>query len=100
LTANFPTVINPPSLFRSRLMARCKKNKRGWGTILKSILFIAAVLLTLNGCSNREVYNSLQGAKQNECNKIVDNNERQRCFENANKNYDRYQQQKDAAPAK
>jgi hypothetical protein len=68
--------------------------------ILRQILFIAALAATLHGCSNREVYNSLQGAKQNECNKIVDDNQRQRCFEDANRNYDRYQRERDATSNK
>lgn len=71
-------------------------------TLLKSITLIVSlvpVLLMSYGCSNREVYDSLQGAKQNECNKVVDNNERQRCFEDANKSYDRYQREREA-PAK
>jgi hypothetical protein len=72
---------------------------------LKSMASVTAVTLAfslflLAGCSNREVYDSMQGAKQNECNKIVDNNERQRCFEDANKSYDRYQREREAAPAK
>jgi hypothetical protein len=69
--------------------------------LLKSILLVAAVtLFSLTGCSNREVYNSLQGAKQNECNKIVDDNQRQHCFEEANRNYDRYQREQNATPNK
>jgi hypothetical protein len=64
------------------------------------ILLIAALATALNGCSNREVYNSLQGAKQNECNKIVDDNQRRHCFEEANRNYDRYQREQNATPNK
>ena len=63
------------------------------GFIVK-IIFILAALLALCGCSDRQVYDSLQGAKQNDCNKIADNNERERCFAAANQSYDRYEQER------
>ena len=60
---------------------------------MKSILFIAA-LLALTACSNRQAYDSLQGARQQECSKIADNGERERCYQNANKPHDRYEQER------
>ncbi|HSB95765.1 MAG TPA: hypothetical protein VLC91_04930 [Spongiibacteraceae bacterium] len=67
--------------------------------LFASSLFLSSLFLIM-GCSNREVYDSLQGAKQNECNKIVDNNERQRCFDDAGKSYDRYRREREAEPVK
>jgi hypothetical protein len=68
--------------------------------ILLAPVLLTSSLFALTGCSNRQVYDSLQGAKQNECNKIADNNERQRCFDDAGKSYDRYQRERETAPAK
>jgi len=67
--------------------------------LLASSLFSSSLFL-ITGCSNREVYDSLQGAKQNECNKIADNSARQRCFDDAGKSYDRYQRERETAPSK
>lgn len=68
--------------------------------VLGMMVSLAPALLALSGCSNRQVYDSLQGAKQNECSKVVDNSERQRCFDDANKSYDRYRREREAAPTK
>jgi hypothetical protein len=57
---------------------------------MKSFLLIVP-LLTLTACSNREVYDSLQGARQNECGKIVDDNTRQQCYSDAGKSHDHYE---------
>jgi hypothetical protein len=60
---------------------------------MKFILFTTA-LLALTACSNREVYDSLQGARQQECGKIIDDSARQRCFSEAGKSHDRYEKER------
>lgn len=59
------------------------------------LLFLLTVVIAIGGCSNREAYQSLQGPRQNDCNAIADNTERERCFAAADKSYDRYRQERD-----
>ncbi len=60
---------------------------------MKPFLLIAT-LLALTACTNRQAYDSLQGARQQECGKIVDANERARCYGVASQPYDRYEQER------
>jgi hypothetical protein len=53
-----------------------------------------AAIAVLSGCSNQEIYNSQQGAKENECQKIIDANERHRCLEAAHESYDKYEKRR------
>lgn len=59
------------------------------------VMVLAAVLLA--SCSSRQVYDSAQGWRQNECNKIVDPDKQRACLEEADKSYDAYKKEKDAA---
>jgi hypothetical protein len=56
---------------------------------------IAALLLALAACSDRQLYQSAAGWRQNECQKILENAERARCLEAANKDYDSYRKERD-----
>ena len=56
-----------------------------------------AVLLGLAACSGEQVYNSAQGWRENECNKLLDPARQQACLEQARKPYDDYRKEKDAA---
>jgi hypothetical protein len=58
------------------------------------ICVIAAAVL-IGGCSNEQVYNSIHGAKETECQKILDAGERNRCLNDAHKPYSTYKQQRD-----
>jgi hypothetical protein len=60
---------------------------------MKFLSFLA-ILLALTACTNREVYDSLQGARQNECSKIVDDGARQQCYSDAGKSHDRYEKER------
>lgn len=62
---------------------------------MSRLIGVLAVAALLNACSNKEVYNSLQGAKENECRQIVDADARTRCFDNARTSYDNYKQQRE-----
>jgi hypothetical protein len=52
------------------------------------------VLLALAGCSNREVYDSLQGARADRCRQVADGDARQRCYDDAYKSYEKYQRER------
>lgn len=54
-----------------------------------------AVLLALTACSNRQVYNTLKGARHYECNQIRDTNKQESCMASANKSYNNYEAQRD-----
>jgi hypothetical protein len=55
-------------------------------------------MLVVAGCSGRQVYQSAAGWRQNECQKILEDAERARCMEQANKDYDTYSKEKGASP--
>lgn len=54
-------------------------------------LLVASGLL---GCTNQQAYNSMEGAREHECRQIADANERDLCFANARKPYDKYEQER------
>ncbi len=64
----------------------------------KYLGLVAAALLA--GCSHEQMYNSMQGAKENECQKIIDASERARCLDNAHMPYQQYRQQRDDSISK
>lgn len=47
-----------------------------------------------SACSSRQAYGSGQAWQQNECGKIPDMQERQRCMGSASTSYDAYQRQR------
>jgi hypothetical protein len=51
------------------------------------------------GCSSQQLYGAGQEWQRNECRKLNDSQERQRCMNSANTSYDDYQKQSDAAKA-
>jgi hypothetical protein len=54
-------------------------------------------MLALAGCSGRQIYQSAAGWRMNECQKILDDAERARCLQSANKDYDTYKKEKGGA---
>lgn len=54
---------------------------------------VAAATLT-SACSSRQAYDSGQAWQRNECNRIADAQERQRCMNSASTSYDSYQRQR------
>ena len=56
-------------------------------------LLLAATLGT--ACSSQQTYATGQTWQRNECNKIIDPTDRQRCIARANESYDNYQRQVD-----
>lgn len=51
----------------------------------------AIAVLLLTGCTSREIYDASQGWRRNECNKIAEQEKRDRCLkEEAGRSYDDY----------
>jgi hypothetical protein len=61
-------------------------------------VLILVSMLVLAGCSGRQIYQSAAGWRQNECQKILEDAERARCMEQANKDYDTYSKERNASP--
>lgn len=60
-------------------------------------LAFAAALLALAGCSQRALYQSAQAWQQQECWKLSNAAERQRCLASSATSWDAYQRQREAA---
>jgi hypothetical protein len=58
---------------------------------------ICGFVLLSSGCTAKQIYESGQGLRQNECYKIANENERSRCNEDANKSYEKYKRERDEA---
>jgi hypothetical protein len=52
---------------------------------------IAFLLLAAAGCTSEQLYNSAQGWREAECNKILDTPRRERCMKEAARSHDSYQ---------
>jgi hypothetical protein len=53
--------------------------------------------LGLSSCSSQQLYGAGQEWQKNECNKIIDTQERNRCMSSTRTSYDDYKRQSDAA---
>lgn len=58
---------------------------------------LAALALLAAGCSTRELYAVGQGWQRQECVKIADAAQRERCMASAARSYEEYQREVDAA---
>jgi hypothetical protein len=67
----------------------------------RSSLYAAALLslTSLLGCSSQQLYGAGQAWQQQECNKIMDAQERGRCMASANTSYEEYKRQSESAKA-
>jgi hypothetical protein len=66
----------------------------------KSLVMLAVApmaLWALPGCSSRAVYQTMQGWQQQECRKLPDAAERQRCLGSTAASYDDYRRAREAA---
>lgn len=61
---------------------------------MKNFLTAISIAAVLSGCTNQGTYNSLQGARENECRQIVDTRARDQCFDDARKPYGKYEQER------
>jgi hypothetical protein len=56
--------------------------------------YVAIVVLSFSsGCSSQQIYNTGQAWQQNQCNRIVDGSERERCLSKVNMPYEEYKRQ-------
>lgn len=60
--------------------------------LLVAVLFLG---IACTGCSNKELYKAGRGWQHTECQKIVDNEERARCMEAANKSHEQYEKERE-----
>lgn len=65
---------------------------------LPSTLLLLAVA-GLPGCSTQQAYGGGQAWQRQECNKLMDADQRSRCMASANTSYDDYKRQAEAAKA-
>ena len=61
---------------------------------MKSFFIIAAATALMTACTSEQAYNSVKGYQQDQCNRRVDNRDREQCLKDADTNYDEYQKQK------
>jgi hypothetical protein len=64
--------------------------------LVSSVVLMSIVLLALPGCSSRAAYQTVQGWQQQECRKLPDAAERQRCLNSTAASYDDYRRQREA----
>lgn len=58
---------------------------------------LALIAISTASCSSQQAYSTGQAVQRNECNKINDFQDRQRCMEKANMSHETYQRQAEAA---
>jgi hypothetical protein len=64
---------------------------------LSQSIVVMAVALSAAACSPQQFYGVGQTWQRNECNKIIDSQERARCNASASKSFDAYQREAEAA---
>lgn len=64
-----------------------------------ALLAITALVACVGclGCSSQQLYGTGQAMQRNECNKLADLAERQRCMEAVNRSHDSYEREAAAA---
>ena len=65
--------------------------------MMKLLSLFTVFVLPLAACSSQELYHVGQGWQKQECQKLADLAERQRCEKSAALSYDRYRAEADAA---
>ena len=63
------------------------------GNAVKRALVTVVVLLVASGCTTRQAYYSTQTWQRNECNKLIDQNERDRCIGRTSLTFEDYKRQ-------
>lgn len=58
---------------------------------------VSLILLLLSGCTTQRAYYAGQEWQRNQCNKLVDPNERERCLSKTDMSYEDYKRETDAA---
>jgi hypothetical protein len=58
---------------------------------------LVVVMTAMAGCTWQQAYSSTQGWQQNQCYRLVEQTERERCLANASTSYDDYRRQIEGA---
>ena len=61
------------------------------------LIGVAALMLSVTGCTWQQAYSASQTFQRNACNRLVEQTERERCLSNTNMTYDNYRRQTEAA---
>ena len=56
---------------------------------------VAATLTVTSGCATQQLYSTGQAWQRNQCTRLVDQQERERCMANAGASYETYKKQSD-----
>lgn len=59
--------------------------------------FVLVTLALLAGCTSQQLYNVAQGWQHQECQRIADREERQRCEKSTAMSYEQYRREREAA---
>jgi len=62
-----------------------------WGLLCAA----GAIAIAASGCTTRQTYNAMQAWQRNECNRIVEQSEHERCLARTTTSYEDYQRQTD-----
>jgi hypothetical protein len=71
--------------------SRFNRTARRWR--LRLNVLIGAALLALAGCSWQQAFLSAQGWQRNQCNRLTEQAERDRCLKNTKMSYEDYRRQ-------
>jgi hypothetical protein len=71
------------------------KIKAPKGKAMKCSIMLLTCFIACASCSNKELYNASRGWQQNECQKIVENEDRARCMEAATKSFEQYKKEQE-----
>jgi hypothetical protein len=63
-------------------------------------ILASALWFLLSACSSQQLYQSTQGLRQNECDRLMNADKRQQCIDAANKSYDAYDKERKAVQPK
>ncbi len=66
-------------------------------SLLNKLGLSLCVAIVLGACSSQQIYASGQTWQRNECQKLNDKSERDRCLADSNTSYDNYKKQTDNA---
>jgi hypothetical protein len=69
-------------------------------TMLRDTLLCILVVVGGAGCSSQQLYGGGHAWQQQECSKLMDAQERNRCMASAKRSYDEYKREADAAKGK
>ena len=68
--------------------------QKGRGVIATA--FLVFLFSLMSGCSSQQVYQSSQGLRQGECDRIMDVSKREACLQEANKSWPEYDKERKA----